>query len=356
MQLVPAQEALPAPSIIFHVLNVAMFVLHILLVNTILGAGFYLLVRHFTRHVDEPSDRIADADSLRHAVPVIMAFTINLGIPALLFLQVVWGQFFYTSSVLMAVAWILVIPVLLLTYYSAYINVKTGDNHRYTGLILTIFCMGLIFVSMVFVNNMTFMLQPEKWTAYFTRRGGTLLNFSDKTFIPRWLHVICAASATSGFIIAFPAWLRNRRDNSGSLTIKKGLRIYSAATLVQMPAGIWFLLSLPGDFTSRFMGGNPLYTAVLYSGILFALTSIITSFLGRFTVTIVLFLLTVIAMGITRDNLRSLYLQPYFSAGNMTVSPQYGMLIMFILVLAAGICAIVWMVRHSMSGTKGGVK
>ena len=52
--------------------------------------------------------------------------TVNLGIPPLLFLQTLFGQFLYSSSILMAVFWLSVVPVLIVAYYAAY-----GFVHRH---------------------------------------------------------------------------------------------------------------------------------------------------------------------------------------------------------------------------------
>ena len=333
-----------------------MFMLHILLVNIVLGSSLYMLFRRFRGAPENQHGVLGDMESLRHKIPTIMAFAINLGIPALLFLQIVWGQFFYTSSILMAVPWILVIPVVLLVYYGLYRYAYIGDDDRSSGIILAVVCLGLLTVSFVFLNNMTLMLHPERWAGYFQQRGGTLLNLSDKTFIPRWLHVICASVAVSGLVMGLVAWLRSGKDGAGSIEIKKGLEIYAFATIVQAGIGLWHLLVLPGDFISGFTGNYPVYTAAFFAGILFASVSVLSAFAKKFVLTAGLFLLTMICMVITRNNLRTLYLKPYFSPESLPVVPQYGLLLVFILVLGAGLAAIVWMIRYSMTENDGGTE
>ena len=53
-------------------------------------------------------------------LPVFLPATITLGIAPLLFVQVLYGQFFYTSSIVMAWPWFLVLVFLTLAYYGFY--------------------------------------------------------------------------------------------------------------------------------------------------------------------------------------------------------------------------------------------
>ena len=51
---------------------------------------------------------------------VVMTFVINLGVPPLLFAQVLYGRALYTSSVLIGVYWISIVAILMLTYWLLY--------------------------------------------------------------------------------------------------------------------------------------------------------------------------------------------------------------------------------------------
>ena len=59
---------------------------------------------------------------LIHRLPTVMAFVINLGIPPLLFAQVLYGRALYTSSVLIGTYWISVILLLMASYYGLYMS------------------------------------------------------------------------------------------------------------------------------------------------------------------------------------------------------------------------------------------
>lgn len=56
-----------------------------------------------------------------HLMNALVAFTVNFGVAPLLFVQVLYGHLFYASSILMAVFWLAVIPLLIAAYYAAYL-------------------------------------------------------------------------------------------------------------------------------------------------------------------------------------------------------------------------------------------
>ena len=104
--LIPLPDPIPVPWGWFKVLLILTFVLHLVLMNLMLGGGLLALFR-LLRGGSPPREA--------RSLPILVALTINLGVPPLLFLQVLFGHLFYTSSVLMAVWWISIIPVLMMS-------------------------------------------------------------------------------------------------------------------------------------------------------------------------------------------------------------------------------------------------
>ena len=70
------------------------------------------------------------ADDLGHLLPSVFAFTITLGVAPLLFLQVMYGQFLYASSILIGVPWLAIIAMVILAYYGVYFFSMKGHEHR----------------------------------------------------------------------------------------------------------------------------------------------------------------------------------------------------------------------------------
>jgi hypothetical protein len=343
--LIPAPDSVPAPPWLFNFLDVLLFLVHILLVNIVVGG---VIIAIFTRlgRADGPP-RLADVASRRF--PLFLPFAITLGIAPLLFVQVVYGHFFYVSSVLMASYWISVIPVLIIGYYGIYIYAhrkESGSTLASTALVVSGLC--FLYIAFVYVNNFTLMVQPDRWVAYFQNRSGAILNLGDPTLVPRYLHFLVASTAIGGLAMAAQwDWKSWRQSEDYSSQAQQGLRVFGVATIVQLCVGVWFILSLPASAMKGLLGGDLPKTALLFLAILLALGAVGTAFRGRVRFTVGLTFLTALFMVITRYNVRSLYLEAYFSPSQLKLSPQYGVLALFLLVLLAGIAAIIYMVRIS---------
>jgi hypothetical protein len=97
-RLIPASDPLPVPWGWFQILLLLTFVLHLLFMNTMLGTGIIALVSH----LKNPKSALPVTADISKKLPYTIAFTVNMGVPPLLFLQVLYGHLFYVSSVLMA--------------------------------------------------------------------------------------------------------------------------------------------------------------------------------------------------------------------------------------------------------------
>ncbi|MBN1153381.1 hypothetical protein JXB12_00520 [candidate division KSB1 bacterium] len=349
LTLIPTPDSIPAPAWFFQVLNILTFLIHILFVNIILGGSILILMSRLTR-TDPPLDQSLHG-VIAPKIPTTFALAINFGVAPLLFIQVIYGQFIYTSSVLMAVYWILVIPLLIIAYYGAYIHIKNYSKARTLSVVsLMVTTLILLYIAFVYVNNMTLMMQPDKWASYFQDRGGTLLNAADPSFLPRYLHFIVASVAISGLFIALVWYLRSRNTAAeAGEKINSGLKIYAIGTSVQVVVGFWYLLSLPRDLMLSFMGGNMVYTIILAAGIVLAMGSIITGFLKNLKATLIQLGILITIMVITRANLRTLYLADYFKLNQLTLKPQTDVMILFLLVFIIGLVAVGYMIKIANS-------
>jgi hypothetical protein len=126
---------------------------------------------------------------------------VNLGVPPLLFLQVLYGQFLYSSAILSAVYWMLLVAVVMSSYGLLYVHAgraKRGLFGGAAGLPLSLAVCGLLATSFILTNVMSLMLRPDSWSQYFFDAKGTILNLGDPTFLPRWLHFVFASLAVGG--------------------------------------------------------------------------------------------------------------------------------------------------------------
>ncbi len=345
-------EALPIPVEWgwFYAFLLLTFIIHLLFMNVMLGSSVIALVHHL-RGKAETEPLTVD---ISRKLPFIVAFTVNFGVAPLLFLQVLYGQFLYTSSVLMAVYWLAVVGLVMLAYVSAYIYdfkyVSLGAP-RTVFIAVTAVC--LLATAFIYTNNMTLMLNPQVWPEYFNQPGGTILNLGDPTLIPRYLHFVVASLAVAGLFLAL-LWQRKatQGEPDAQRWVTHGMAWFAYSTMVQVAVGIWFLVALPQHILLLFMGGSVLHTSVLLVGVSLAVLSVITAMRQKVYLTTGLLITTVTVMVFQRDLLRDAYLSPYFVISDRVVTHEQLPLILFIGTLVLGLGAIAWMLKQAAMAGK----
>ncbi|BDV00609.1 hypothetical protein TDMWS_06940 [Thermodesulfomicrobium sp. WS] len=337
-RLIPQALAVPVEPGWFVVLQFVTLVVHFLFMNLMLGGSLIAVAVSLARG-GAPAPA---TETLATKLPFTIAFAVNFGVAPLLFTQVLYGQFLYTSSVLMAVPWISVIALVILAYLAAYL--VDFRYHELGGARTAVFAFMaacLATVAFIYTNNMTLMLAPARWQAYFHNPHGTILNLEDPTLAPRYLHFVLASVAVAGLGLAWAA----HRGWLSAQWVSHGLTWYAGASMGQYATGMWFYSALPQHVAHAIGGGTMLPTLTFALGAILGLVSIATALQKRLATTTGLLLTTVILMVALRDMIRDLYLEPYFSVYQRTVTHEYGSLIMFLATFIVGIGVIVWMIR-----------
>ena len=105
--LIPALDPnpLPAPYWVFQLLLFVTFFLHIVAMDLMVGGAVLALVARWRKGSLIQGSRLSS--DLARKLPVLMPAVITLGIAPLLFVQVLYGQFLYTSSIILAWPWLL---------------------------------------------------------------------------------------------------------------------------------------------------------------------------------------------------------------------------------------------------------
>lgn len=334
-RLIPAAEAIPSPWGWLEALLLLTFILHIIFMNLTVGSAIIALAGRATNRHQEL------AKELGHRVTTFLALTVNLGVAPLLFVQVLYGQFLYTSSVLMAGWWLSGILAVILGYYGLYIHAAKFDSGPgLSRLALALSVAFLLYMGFLLSNNMTLMLRPQAWLAYFDNPRGSLLNLSDPTLWPRYLHMILAAPAVAGLYAALLGEKKRRTD-----WVEHGLSWFSRLTMLQILVGGWLLMALPRPVMLAFMGQDILATGLLAASVLLGLASLMTALQKKTHLTIGLALLTIALMAVTRGQVRLLTLAPYFTPASLPVTSEVSPLIMFVASLAAGLAVIAYMLK-----------
>ena len=353
---------LPAPYWVFKLLLIVTFFLHILAMNLMLGGGVLALVLKWRSRKHAGSNRIFL--DLAKKLPVFLSATVTLGIAPLLFLQVLYGQFFYTSSIVIAWPWFLVLVFVTLAYYGFYyVSYRGGRPGARAGGVLLFSMTLILLIGFLFSNNLTLSQVPSRWAAkYFANPEGWNLNLTEPTLIPRYLHFLLAAVAVGGLLLVFLAVVNWKRDHEYARQLLQfGGKAFMHATMAQFVVGIALLFSLPRDLRLLFMGDNLWATILLLIGVAGGIGAIVlmSGALRKENVRAAAFyvpgvLVVVIAsMSLMREILRDAYLKPYFNPGQFTVSTQWSVLLLFLALFLAGV--VLWLVmlkRYGLFGSK----
>ncbi|UCF67703.1 MAG: hypothetical protein JSV80_18425 [Acidobacteriota bacterium] len=351
----PDPLPLPAPPGLIWMLLLLTFLLHLLPMNLVLGGSILAPLSRLRSTGVRGAHHRQLLKVLSKAMPSAVAAAITLGVAPLLLAQVLYGRLFFTSSILMAWFWLAVIPLLVIGYYGTYLIAFKGEAlgslRELTGWLVALVFLAIAFI---YTNNMSLMLRPAEFVSRYHESGrGLQLNLGDPTLAPRFLHMLLGALAVSGMVVAIYGLLRRSRDAAfGAWAVRYGSLWFSVATAANLMVGVWWLIALPRESMLRFMGQNLLATISLGAGILFALGTLILTLLAVQAPRperlaqggVVTLLLTLIAMILVRDQVRQGALARAGFEPVAWIAPQWGPLVLFLLLLVGAIGTVVWMV------------
>ncbi len=350
-QLIPRALPVPAPVHLLEMLLLATFVVHILLMNTVLGGAIIALCGELFGGRDAASG----AKNLSKNMPANLALTVNFGVAPLLFTQVLFGQFLYTSCILSAWYWLAVVLLVIIAYYGLYLyDFKYAGLANLRPLVLAVSVLLLLDTAFIFVNVMSMAQTPADWTAYFDDPGGRLLHLSDPTLWPRFLHFLTGSVAVGGL---FTALLAQRARNKGQEDMRGqlvwGMRWFTSATIVQIGVGLWFFYSLPREIMTMMLGRSGIMTGLLLAGTGMTLVSIYFGFRKDPKAAAGSVVLTVGIMAVLRHLVRLAYLAPYFSLSHLKTQLQLSPLLLFLASLVLVVAACFWILRQAAGARTG---
>jgi hypothetical protein len=197
----------PSHPLVFLVLGVLTFALHIAAVQVMLGAATLTLRGAFS--ASQHWRRLAAAMITTAKIAVSVAIVI--GVAPLLFVQVVYDPFWYTSNVLSA-WWVIGFIVLLIAGYIA-LYIFYWKNHDIVadggkGGVWMVLSIALLLAVGFIVHSLTNqMLFPEHWMGWYAPQGvvnpdGHSLHY---WHLPRFLFFIALSAPVTG------AWLYGYR-------------------------------------------------------------------------------------------------------------------------------------------------
>ncbi len=351
---------LPAPVWLFKVLHLFTMSLHLTAVHLLLGgllvgAAWAAAARWGRARGAGPEA----AAAVSKALPIVMTYVINLGVPPLLFTQVLYGRALYTTSVLIGAFWISIVALVMTTYFLLY-YADRQVGHEPPRLWTRLLALGCALgVAAIYVHTMTLMLRPEAWPGlYAADPSGRHLNPQDPTVLPRWVFAVTGSLATSGIGLVFLAATKKGALAPYLRTV--GGRLAAVGALASALAGTWVYTSQPPVVRDALQGA----TTGLASCIAWALGLAVAAAAGLLAASRPTgkgwLLPAVGGLGcyvaiagwvVFRDGIRDGTLgSKAFDVWDRAVATNWVVVILFLVILLAGLATMFWMVRALARG------
>jgi len=259
---------LPAPQGWFMFLLLLTMFLHVVFMNFVLGGSLLATGLNVAALLGRRQANTT-VNLIYQTMPPAISLAITMGVAPLLFVQVLYGPYFYSANVLMGLAWFSFFIVLLggfyLTYWvslrgSSLLQRRVGawDNQPGRRLVVglaTTAC--FLWIAWVLTNNHELSLHPARWAS-----GGQWKSprwfVSAPSTIPRYLHNLVGATAVAGVWLAGIGWWRSwrwpdQRQPSVAL-VRFGLFTAVVLTIVQIVVGLVFFFTLDEPTRLQMLG------------------------------------------------------------------------------------------------------
>jgi hypothetical protein len=345
---------LPAPIWLFKLLHIVTLALHFVAVEMLLGG--LLLAVVFSLFRSSPQAHVA-ARAIARRLTVVMTYVINLGVPPLLFAQVLYGRALYTSSVLIGAYWIAIILILMATYWLLYqfsARLDAGKSAWHIGLGAWLLAG---FIARLLSTNMTLMLRPEVWhDMYMSSSAGIYLPTGDPTTEPRWLLMMAGGLFISGLWMIYLAARSTFTADEQKFLAGVGGKVAAVCGLVYIAAGIWANAVQP-EAVKTGLATHPLYHFASFAGFgwvtLVAVAVVLGAYAGFGKVAAgwlawagaLIALLIEITFTVYRDAVRDLtLLSKGYDVWDRVVVTNWSVVGLFLILFVAGLGVIGWLI------------
>jgi hypothetical protein len=339
---------------LFKVLQSTTLALHFTAVHLMVG-GLFLATWWAIRGRRGGDGRLTTASGeIAHLLPVVVAYVINLGIPPLLFAQVLYGRALYTSSILIGVFWIMVIFMLIAAYFIMYQMAKRADAGLAFGWLGVIALLLVVKIGFVYTNNMTLMLRPDAWVEmYRSSPTGAHLAPGDPTIIPRWLYMMLGSVGMAGIGLMLLGLKPGIETAAAAFLRSRGGMLLAFFTLVQMVlaagvyhaqpeavrAGLWASLFYRGVFGAWFL----VALALVALGVFGAVTAARRAWLPA-TLAGAAGFVNIVLWVLFRDGIRDVTLGLHgYDVWARNVNTNWSIVILFLVLFVAAVGLTGWM-------------
>jgi hypothetical protein len=344
---------LPAPIWLMKLLSHVTLALHFSAVMLLVGSLLLVCYHNFQGRVRHDVDQLSTSFVLARRLPVIMTFVINLGIPPLLFAQVLYGRAIYSSSILIGVMWFSVILLVMLDYFLLYRIAPAIEAGRSAWSIAAISLLVTMGIGQIYSMNMTLMLRPEVWQQMYAHSpSGLQVVHGDPTTTPRWLFVMCGGPVFGGLWALTLSNMGHITDGVRRHLRRSGGLLTAVGATAQIACALLVVQRQP-EAVRQGLSSHALYSV---SGLLFVATILVTALLAAFqgakagssvplaVIGLVTGFLSVASAVIYRDGIRDLtLLQKGYDVWNRTEYSNWSVIGLFLLLFVIMLGIIVWL-------------
>jgi len=352
------QDPLGVPfyPVAFQGLSILTFALHIFFVNLVLGGAIVATWGHFCR--DERWKKLSR--TLAKATTINISIAIVLGVAPLLFVQVIYDPFWYTSNLLSAWWTIIFLAALIigaLAMYAFYLRRRNQEQRSGVFGLLAVAC--ILFAGVIIHILSMQALLPDQWLGWYVSKlqmntGGWGLNALK---VSRLLHFLVPSILNTGIFLMLYAWFFKPRPGADSAYLAWlagiGLRMARYAAIATALIGIWWLLELPSQFS--FVTDHS-----LIAGYVLAILLIMVLFKSGETpspyapIAGSLSLLTILVMSVSRESLRMSYLKPFgYSIYDYPMTVDWGSTLLFLGTFLLGMIIVAYLLTIAFKAGRG---
>jgi hypothetical protein len=324
----------------FQGLMVFFFALHIFMINIAMGSAAVALWGRWKG--GEFPGRLSAA--LARAVTVHLSLAVLLGIVPLLFVQVIYDPFWYSSTSLSAWWAMLFVLAVMSGFLALYAFYLRGRRRPGAGSVFGLFALGCILGGGMVMHLLSMQaLAPERWAEWFAPAGKMVTSgWGFHAFSPgRFFHFIAPAFIQTGIFLMLYAWYLSPRPDADPAYLRwaasAGARMAGYAALAEAATGGWFLIEVPGEFRFALdpflLAGSALGVALIVllfaarrDPIRYALPAVLLAFA------------TNLIMAAARESLRMDYVGRYgYSVYDYPLHLDWGSTMFFLGTLAVGL-------------------
>jgi len=350
---------LPAPVWLFKILEMLTVSLHFLAMQLLIGGLIVgTLWAIISRRKGDPV--FVDASgAVATRLPILMIYVINLGVPPLLFAQVLYGRAIYTSSVLIGGAWISVILLLMMSYMCLYHMSNRAGCGKAWGWIGLVALVITVKIGLIYSSNMTLMLRPDVWPEMYREDAlGFRLNSGDPTVMPRWLFMMLGGLTVGGVGLMFLGMTKRLSTEAGEFLRRWGARMAAVGAIVQMCLGYWVIRSQP-DTIREALGQSTLYDVCLIAWVACVALLLVTGLAAQTKAQTVSWLwpsiagllvsVGTLAMTIYRGGIRDATLAGHgFDVWDRVATPNWIVVGAFLLLFVFGLGVVAWLISVAL--------